>query len=316
MHEKGAAMGQVVSIATNQIVMMFLLMGVGLSLYRGSFLTSAGVSQMSDLVLFVANPVLIAKALMRPFDAIVFQGALWVAVISVVTLLISIVIGHAAYRSPDDRHAAMGRFSTIFSNTGFIGIPLAQATVGADGVFYVAVANTVQMVFMWTYGVLLASGDRARVAPRKVLTNPSVIAMVIGLACFLSSWEPPRVVMSALECLGSLNTGLVMLVLGANLAQCQLASTVRDAAIWKACALRLLAMPLLTLALLLVLPRTGITAQTVVVMYQSMPVAAAASLFAHTYGRDGDFATGVVALSTLCSLATMPLMLSVGSYIL
>lgn len=309
-------MGQIVSITCDQIVMMFMVMGVGFGLYRRRFLTSAGVSQMSDLVLYVANPVLIAKALMRPFDAAVFQGALWVAVISVVTLLISIVVGLVAYRDPRDHHAAMGRFSTIFSNTGFIGIPLAQATVGADGVFYVAVANTVQMVFMWTYGVLLASGDRSQVGLCKVLTNPSVIAMVVGLACFLGSWEPPRIVMSALDSLGSLNTGLVMLVLGANLARCQLASTVRDTAVWKACALRLVAMPMITLALLYVLPRAGIAEQTVAIMYQSMPVAAAASLFAHTYGRDGDFATGVVALSTLCSLATMPLMLFVGSLIL
>lgn len=309
-------MEQVVAIATNQIVMMFLLMGVGYLLFRRRFLADAGVSQMSDLVLFVANPVLIAKALMRPFDAAVFQGALWVAAVSVVTLLLSIALGFVAYRDPRDRHAAMGRFSTIFSNTGFIGIPLAQATVGADGVFYVAVANTVQMVFMWTYGVFLASGDRTQVAPRKVLTNPSVIAMVVGLACFLISWEPPQIVMNALTSLGNLNTGLVMLVLGANLAQCQLASLVRDAAIWKACVLRLAAMPLLTLAILFLLPRAGIAAQTVVIMYQAMPVAAAASLFAHTYGRDGDYATGVVALSTLCSLATMPLMLFVGSVIL
>lgn len=158
-------MGQTVAIATNQIVMMFLLMGVGYLLYRRHFLADAGISQMSDLVLFVANPVLIAMALMRPFDAAVFQGALWVAAVSVTTLLLSIVLGFVAYRDPHDRHAAMGRFSTIFSNTGFIGIPLA-------------------------------------------------------------------------------------------------------------------------------------------------------SLFAHTYGRDGDFATGVVALSTLCSLATMPLMLFVGSVIL
>lgn len=309
-------MGQIVSIATNQIVMMFLLMGVGFVLYRRDFLTSAGVSQMSDLVLFVANPALIAKALMRPFDAAVFQGALWVAVISIVTLLISIVIGYVAYRNPDDRHAAMGRFSTIFSNTGFIGIPLAQATVGTNGVFYVAVANTVQIVFMWTYGVVLASGDHSQIAPRKVITNPSLIAMVVGLLCFLLSWEPPQIVMRALDSLGSLNTGLVMLVLGANLAQCQLTSLVRDAAIWKPCSLRLVIMPLITLVLLFVLPRTGVAAQTVVIMYQAMPVAAAASLFAHAYGRDGDFATGVVALSTLCSLVTMPLILLIGSLIL
>ena len=309
-------MGEIVAIATNQIVVMFMLMGVGFALFRSHFLTDASVSQMSDLVLFVANPVLIAKALMRPFDAEVFHGALWVAAVTLGTLLASIALGIAVYRDPNKDHGAMGRFATIFSNTGFIGIPLAAAMVGADGVFFVSVANTVQLFFMWTYGVVLASGDRSQVAPVRVLTNPSIVAMAVGLVCFFLSWEPPALITSALDSLGNLNTGLVMLVLGANLAKCRLGELVRDRALWKASALRLLAMPLVTLALLYVLPRAGIAAQTVLIMYQAMPVAAAASLFAHTYGRDGDFATGVVALTTLCSLVTMPAMLFLASLVL
>lgn len=288
---------------------MFILLAVGFVLYRVHFITDAGTKQMSDVVLYVANPILIAEALMRPFDAQVLIDALLVAGLMVVLVLVSIGIAYLCYRDLSQAHAAIGRFSVTFTNAGFVGIPLAQALLGSDGVFFISVANTVLTFGLWTYGIWLASGDASNVAPLKVATNPTIIAMAIGLLCFATSWEPPAIISQALDTLGSLNTGLVMLVLGAYLGQCNLKETLRSLDIYKACALRLLVMPLITLGLI-VLAGHVFTIDTAVavtlVLCQGMPVAAVASLFAHQFGRDGDFGSGVVAVSTLLSMATLP----------
>lgn len=301
-------MGVSTSIVVEQIAIMFLVMAVGFVLYRADFIDDRGAAQMSDLVLYVANPVLIAQALMRGFDAALLEGALWVSVVAAVTLVLALVLGRVLYGA-DAVHERAGRFAILFSNAGFIGIPLAQALVGSDGVFYISVANTVQTSLMWTYGVWLVSGDRTAMSWRKVLFNPALIAMVIGLACFATSWRPPVVIDRALDVLGSLNTGLVMLVLGAYLGQCRVRAVARDGQIYKVCAARLLVMPALTLAVLAAmnaLVPTSEAARLTGLLYQAMPVAAVASLFAHRFGSDSDFATGAVAMSTLCSLATLP----------
>lgn len=297
------------SIVVSQVIVMFILLAVGFVLYRVHFITDAGTKQMSDVVLYVANPILIAEALMRPFDPRILIDALLVAGFMVVLVAISVGIAYIFYRDLSATHAAIGRFSVTFTNAGFVGIPLAQAILGSDGVFFISVANTVLTFGLWTYGIWLASGDASNVAPLKVARNPTIIAMALGLICFATSWEPPAIMDQALETLGDLNTGLVMLVLGAYLGQCKLSETLRSLDIYKACALRLLVMPLITLGTIMLAGHVLVLDTSVavtLVLCQGMPVAAVASLFAHQFGRDGDFASGVVAVSTLFSMATLP----------
>lgn len=291
---------------------MFVLMAVGFVLYRRGFITNAGTAQMSDLVLYVANPVLIAQALMRPFEPALLAGAGWVALLAAVTLMFSVGLGLVAYRG-DAPHAAVGRFAVTFSNAGFIGIPLALVVAGQDGIFYISIANTVQTALMWTYGVRLVSGSRAEASPKKVLLNPAIVAMAVGLACFFTSWEPPALVETTLDALGNLNTGLVMLALGAYLGKCRLAEVLTDMQLYKVAALRLVGMPLIAVGCLAVLSHGFVLDEAVrlsVVMYQAMPVAAAASLFANKYEEDAAFGTKVVAATTLFSLITLPLMMT------
>ncbi|MGN0071758.1 MAG: AEC family transporter [Atopobiaceae bacterium] len=259
-------------------------------------------------MLYVANPILIAEALMRPFDAALLLDAAWVALGTAILLAASFAVIWVAYGRSRDAVADVGHFSTMFTNAGFIGIPLAQAVVGADGVFFIAVANTVQTFLIWTYGVWLYSHDRDDIEPKRVLTNPAIIAIALGLICFVSSWQPPQIVLSALNDLGSLNTGLVMLVLGAYLGAVDLGSILRCRASWKASLLRLVAMPLAAVALVRVLLGSA-AASLMLVMYEAMPAAVMASLLAQRVGGDGEYAAGVVALSTLLSLFTLPSML-------
>ncbi len=300
---------------------MFMVLAVGFVLYRVKFLTDEGTAQMSDLVLYVANPVLIAQALMREFDMQILVGAAWTALLAAIVLAIAAALGIAAYRG-GSAHWQIGRFSVAFSNAGFIGIPLAYATLGADGVFYISVANAVQTALVWSWGVWLASGDKRECSVKKVVTSPAIIGMLVGLVCFLASWEPPELVTQALDDLADLNTGLVMLVLGAHLGKCDLKELLRSAELYKASLLRLVVMPLLTTLMLCVLVIAfGAGAPSVdvllaMVMYQGMPVAAVASLFAHKYGRDGDFGAGAVALTTLLSLVTLPCVMGVATALL
>lgn len=300
-------------IITGQIAIMFMLIALGFQLYRVGFITDAGTKQMSDLVLYVANPILIARALMTDFDSELLRGGLWAALLAAVLLGVSIVLARLCCRDSDAAREAISRFAVTFSNAGFVGIPLALSTVGAQGVFYISVMNTVQTFLLWTYGVSLASGDPREASPRKVVTNPYIIAMVLGLFCFITSLRPPVLILQALDALGDLNTGLVMLVFGAYLGECGIRRAFSDVGVAKACLLRLVAMPLLAAALVRAVGPLAELPEAVcltTVMFQAMPVAAVTSLFAHAYGRGEDFGTSAVALSTMLSLVTLPLMLS------
>ena len=293
---------------------MFVLMAVGFVLYRRGFITDAGTAQMSDLVLYVANPVLIAQGLScAPLSLRCSSARVGVALLAAVTLAFSVGLGLIAYRGDVPPHAAVGRFAVTFSNAGFIGIPLALVVAGQDCIFYISIANTVQTALVWTYGVRLVSGSRSEASPKKVLLNPAIVAMAIGLVCFFTSWEPPALVDTSLDALGNLNTGLVMLVLGAYLGKCRLSEVLTDIQLYKVAALRLVAMPLVAVGCLMALANMFVLDEAVrisVVMYQAMPVAAVTSLFANKYEVDAAFGTKTVAATTLLSLITLPLMMT------
>ena len=97
-----------------------------------------------------------------------------------------------------------------------------------------------------------------------------------------------------------------MLIVGFYLADADLKGAVRDKRLLASMGLRLLAVPLLTLGLLYLCGMRG-TLLTACVIAASAPCAAATTMFATRYEKDTRLSVNLVALSTLCSMLTMPL---------
>jgi predicted permease len=178
-------------------------------------------------------------------------------------------------------------------------IPLLQALLGPDGVFYGSVYIAVFNMWQWTYGVMLMTGRREDVNIRQVLFNPGTIGLALGLAFFLTGFRLPDLLATATAHLTNLNTPLAMLVIGGQLATVPLPSIVKDRAIWRASILRLLAVPLLLLCFLYLI-HPDATLLLACLVPASAPIAAAAALFATRYGQDEGLASRLVACP-LCS---------------
>ena len=212
----------------------------------------------------------------------------------------------------------ISRFGVIFSNTGFVGIPLVQSILGQEYVLYVTVCIAVSIFFVWTYGVYLVTGSFQEVSLAKVLTNPAVTTLFLGFALFLLSVRLPDFLSVACSTLGSINTGGAMIVLGCYLAQTRLGHMMRDLRIYKVSLLRLVVSPLLCCALLWLLHVQLISADVkmVVLITFATPVGAMCAMLSQKYGGNYEYGAGLVSLSTLLSLATMPLMLELGMMVL
>ncbi len=309
-------MAAVVPVIARQIVIMAFLMLIGFICYSTHMIDDHGARQMSDLVLYVANPAIVMRSLMRPFDPkILVQGA-WVALLTILIFFVTLLLGRIAYPNRKERYSAVSRFSILFSNSGFIGIPLVKAVLGDEYVFYVALANTIATFAIWTYGVWLISDDRTNIAPKKVLTNPAIIGVCIGLVFFFLSLPVPDLLGDIIDDVAGMNLGLVMIVLGAYLAECDLKTCFKDPELYKACFWRLIAAPLATILLLVPFGWLSAGIKVTLLIYIATPAAAVTSLFAHQFGKEGNFATTLVAVSTLFSLATMPLVILLASLVL
>ena len=232
--------------------------------------------------------------------------------LSLVLLGISIGIAALVFRK-DTADYADKRMCVIFSNNGFMALPLLQALYGDDGVFIGSINIVATNIVIWTFGVwlLTRAGNRGkiRLSWQKILLNPGTIGFFIGLAIFLTSTTLPAVLDEPITFLGNLNTPLAMIVLGVYLAQSNLLDIIRDRSVYLVCLFRLLVIPLITIALMWIL-RVDSDIANVLIISIATPCAVASSMFAQLYGTNYRYSSRLIAFSTLLSAVTMPVMLS------
>ena len=288
---------QNIQILVSQILVKFLLIAVGAFCYRKKYINDDGAGQLSFILTRIVAPCVIIDSFQRDFDPALGK-ALIISVLCTCTAMgLSIVVSHAIFRK-NGSHAnfADKRFCVVFTNCGFMGLPLLLGSA------FIMVNN----LLLWTYGVGQLSRDVPRAERiRNTFINPGVISNLIGLFCFLTPFKLPAVPATAVSYLASLNTPIAMIAVGAFLAQCDLRECFRDRQVYFVSALRLLVLPLLTLGIFLLVPLEH-TLRCSMLISAAAPVAMAASLFGKTYGTDYLFSTRATAVSTILSAITIP----------
>lgn len=300
-----------VLILIKQILVMVVMMAMGVLLWKLKMVDEDGVAQLSNLALFVATPAVVIQSLAIEFDAERLLTGGWVMVFFLVIFVVSVFIARFGCGKVD----RVGQFAVVFSNSGFVGIPLIQGILGPEYVFFVTMTMVAGTLTFWTYGVYLMSGDKGEVSLKKVVTNPNFIAVVVGLILFFAPIEVPYVFKQALAGMANMNTGLGMIILGANLGASNLGIMLSDTRLYKAIALRLIAVPVVCLGILLLMP-VPFEVRMVMMIIAAAPAASATSMLAQKYGADYHYGTGLAIGSTALSMITMPVMLGIAMAVL
>lgn len=292
---------------------MFLLMAVGYFCYRLQYLNNEGAGQLSLILTRIVAPCVIIDSFQREFEPALGTALVFSALCAFLAMGLSILIGYFLFRK-DGRYANYPdqRMCLVFTNCGFMGLPLLDALYGSYGIFLGSSFIVVNNLLLWSYGVSQLSHDIPRAQRiRNVLINPGTVSLVIGLFFFLSPFQLPSVPATAVSFLASLNTPVAMLVIGAFLAQCDLLACFRDKQVYVISALRLLVLPLLAMGIFLLLPLEH-TLRNSMLICAAAPVALICSLFGQTYHTDYLFSTRAVAVSTIFSAVTIPLIIALS----
>lgn len=299
-------------ITARQTVILFLLMAFGFGAAKSRILDTPSVKRLADFVLVIVTPCLIVTSFQRPFDTSVLAGVGWSFAAAVFTHVVGIVLSHVAVRDRDVARQRALRFGTVFSNAGFMGFPLEYALLGPEGVFYGSVYIVVYHLLCWTYGVWEIKGGFGDSSLVKAFVNPGLIGIALGLPLFLFSVKLPSIVAEPVKTVGDLNTSLSMVVLGFHLANAKFAPALSRGGTYVALALRHLAVPAALVAVLLLLPGIDPTVRLAAVVPAAAPIGASVAMFSVRYGGDGEFSAALVAVSTVLSVATMPVVVGLA----
>ena len=280
----------ITQILLQQTIIMFALMLLGLLLSRRGMITEQGSRDLSNVLLYAVIPCVILRSYMSEFSTEKLRAMGLSALIAVIAFAASIAV---AYLTCGTRHR-IENFAVAFGNAGFIGIPLVTAVFGPEAAFYVVSFSTFANLLQWTYGIVIISGKKETMNLRMVFVNPVFISMVIGIALFVLQPTLPTVVTGTIGYIADGNTVLAMIILGYYLSKVQLRGLFADVRLYLFSALRLLVVPAVTLI-------TLIAAAT--------PIASSTAIFAQKFDQDYRRAVSYVCLSTILSVATLPLVM-------
>ena len=300
-----------ISILLRQIAIMALLAAVGVYLSRKGFLSPQGTKDLGAILLRVIIPCVIVKSYITEFSRERLLELALSAGLALIGFILAMVISYLVF----GKRRRLENFAASFCNAGFIGIPLAQAIIGEEGVFYIAASVALLNLFQWTYGVYIMADRKDAISAKTIAKNPVVIAIVIGVVLFVAQIPVPGIVTSTLRYIAGMNTPIAMILMGTYLAKLPLKKLL-DKRAYGCVLFRLVIIPAVILLVFWVLPVSNADIALAAFLAAATPVGANICVFAQQYDCDYEFSVVTVCLSTLLSVITVPLLVSFAQMIL
>lgn len=303
---------EIVVLLLRQNLVMLVYMMIGYFLYKKKLVSAGGSADIGRILLYIIMPAAILKSYLADFSQERLEGLF----VSFLAALLSLLLSIAAARIAFSKEQGIERFGAAFSNAGFIGIPLVQMTLGEEAVFYVSSYVALLNILQWTYGLVTITGDRSLISVKRLRTNPILLSFLAGIALFLLPVSLPETAENVVGTIAAMNGPLAMIVLGVYLGQVPLRSLFSGRVVYRCALVRLIVIPVLTMALLFVFPEKYHMLKLTILIAASAPVGSNVSIFAQLYGQDYMQSVKEVTLSTLLCIITLPLILGIADYVL
>ena len=292
-------------LLAEQIIAMFLTMAVGFGVVRAGLFKTEDSRIISNMVVYICNPCVVVHAFQIELTDDKIKGLMIAVGMSVIVHVILIVGSELLYII---HFNSIEKASIIYTNAGYLVIPLVSAVLGEEWVFYTTAFILVQTILMWTHGVNLI-GQEKNLNIRKILCNPNVIAMIIGIVLFALEIRLPAVIDSCVSGFGDMISPASMMVIG----DVDLRWVFRQKRPYLICMIRLILFPLIAAIAFAGMERTGLHPDAeyilmIVLIATAAPAAAMVTQLAQIYEKDSRYASVINVMSVICCIITMPLM--------
>ena len=297
-------------VILRQIVIMFIILLIGFGCSMKGLITKEGNKQLSAVALHIVNPLLIFMSYQSDYSSKLLRGLLWSFLLSGLSFAVTIGLSTLLIKKKRPEHD-LERFSAVYSNCGFIGIPLIRGIYGAEGVLYLTAYITLFNILIWTHGLMTMKGSKDMKSFLNSLKAPSVVAVFIGLIFYLLQIRLPDFLHTSLQYVSDMNTPLAMLIAGSAAAQTNVVKALKNNGLYIVAALKLVALPLAAMALLHFIPAPHMV-QMVVLIASACPVATTGTMFAIQYDKNPERCSEFFAVTTLLSGLTLPVVTMLG----
>lgn len=283
---------------------LFLLILLGV-FFRRHIVDAQFQKGLASLVVDLILPCNIITSFQIEISGDLVQKAVGIMVISVTVQLGCWVLAVLLFRQYDSGKRAVLQYSTLCSNAGFLGTPIAEGLFGGEGVLLTAIYLIPQRIMMWTVGLSFFTRATKQPVSIKTLLNPCLVAVFLGLLQTTLQIPLPLVLHNTIASLGKCNTGLSLFMVGMLIADfhpCDLT----DPLVLYYTVVRLFLIPLMVFAGGRLLQIDQIPLHISVIL-SAMPAGATSALLTEKYNGNSRFAASCVTVSTILSMVAIPL---------
>lgn len=309
------------------MLVLFIVMMIGCIAYKTKLITDETSKKLSGIVVNISNPALILSGVIgndtvTGRELIITMG---IAIGMYTFLIAAAVIIPFILRVPKESQATY-RVMTIFSNIGFMGFPIISAMYGSDALLYGALFLMPYNILIYTYGIHEltknkrdkektdtnneeskegTSGKSGRKIKWGQIFNIGVIFCIIAIVTFAFNIKFPEFVNTTVSMLSSTTAPLSMMVIGASLATMNFKKLFTNIRMWAFSFIKMIVIPIIgTLLVRMVTDNISIIGVTMVML--SVPVGSMTAMLANEYDGDYALSSEMVAMTTLLSVVTFP----------
>jgi hypothetical protein len=304
-------------VVITQIFILAVVVLIGAIAAKFRVFTNDSKDVLSKVIFNISLPLMLFTNFFR-LDATprLITNSLTILVLSGFVIFFLLLVGLISVKffRLQDSEAAVFKVHSMFGNTIFLGFPLITALYGVEGLLYASMFQLVSTIIMWTAGVIILSQGNGKSWKKSLIKvlNPNTIATVTGLLFFLLQVRLPDIILKPMTELGSANTWLSMLYIGAMLVFANVGGLLKNKSLYLVSFNRLIFAPALLISIFyLIATLTGLAPEklvtSVIILEASMPCMATVVIMAKEFGSDDRLAVGNVFVSTIISILTLPL---------
>lgn len=284
----------------------FLLIALGCALCRLTALDRPVWEAAERLVYYLLFPVLLFNSILKSPLQPTQTVSLAAASLGVTATGIAVALALGRWPGIDARRHASGA-QTAYRFNSFIGLALAERLGGASGLAWMALCIALSVPLANVAAVWPLARHGGHSYGRELARNPLILSTVAGLVANAAGLSFPEAVSTTLQRIGLAALPLGLMATGAGLRVGGLKSSPGLAAALMAVRHALLPALAIGLTAALALPPPQ---RLIVVLFAALPTASSAYVLAARMGGDGGYVAGLVTLSTLLGMLSVPLWLA------
>ena len=317
-------------IVVQQMIIIFLLIAVGVIIFKMGHLSERSSRDLSWIVVNVTNPITMLVAALEDENKVsggTLAGAFgYFALVYIILGVFSYIIPLVMRVEKDKRYSF--RYMTVFGNVGFIGIPFCSAVLGLESIIYVTICGLFFNLIFYTIGnsQMKKIGESQMAGDLKITSgradenassngifdrlpkwiNTGTVMSVVTILIYLFDLKCPALLHSTLSYIGRCTTFISMAVLGVSVAQVSLKEIFSEKKLYLFTLLRQIIVPVIILFILKPFVPNDLMLESIVLL-MAMPAANMPLMIAKQYGADETMISKGIIMTTVLSVVTIPI---------